>query len=140
MIAITLESRIRELIDRTIADNHRPNVVQFASELLLLIPEAGVMRCWQIDSCKLGFQIGNQPAWEIELGRARTKLRMLCARLGVICMERTGKDINIYGDEALLETDIPHDQQPQTECRTAKWHIRFKNNNAEPVGFVIETV
>ena len=38
----------------------------------------------------LRFQTPEQPPCEVEVGRAKSKLRMLCARLGVLCNESDG--------------------------------------------------
>lgn len=134
------QSKVRELIQAHLVDNHHADVVRFVDQLFPVVAEAGAIKCWQGTDGTLCFQVGGQPALEVELGRAKTKLRMLCARLAVVCSERTGQDISIFGGEASLEICAPPLSQSEGVCCLTKMHVRFKNNLAEPQGFVIETI
>ena len=79
---------------------------------------------------KLRFQTPNQPPWEVELGRAKTKLRMLCARLSVLCNER-GQDVSIYGGEGVVkEIPVPAGRTADVAC-CQKLTVRFKNTLSE---------
>lgn len=133
------ESRIRELIEANLVDNHHPEIVDLVDQLLLIAPKAGTIKAWFCKESALCFQVGSRPVWKVELGRAKSKLRALYARLGVVCMERTGQDVNLYGDEVSLEVSISRQSQNQTVCLIKELNIRFKNTMHEQ-GFVIETV
>src|SRR5262249_13661219 len=41
----------------------------------------------------------------VEHSVARTILRMICARLGSLCRERTGAELSLYGDRAVIELE-----------------------------------
>jgi hypothetical protein len=114
------ESRLRELVQATLTDNHRVEGVRFIDELFPLVSEIGGIQCRLSGEQGLRFQLPGQAPWDVELGRARSKLRMLCARLGVVCQDHNGRDINLYGDEATLEF-------PTTSPKPSKMHVRFKN-------------
>src|SRR5579883_3328735 len=60
----------------------------------------------------------------------RSILRMICARLGVICKEHTTTDISPYGAKAVLNYDV-QDQK--------RWSISF-TNTPERQEFLIEAV
>jgi len=55
---------------------------------------------------------------------------MICARLGVICKERTAMDISPYGDKAVMDYAV-EDQK--------RWSISFTNTPARQE-FLIEAV
>src|SRR5437588_11724407 len=83
------------------SDNHQFVGVRFVDEMLLLASDVGQIKCEQVNDRRLRFQIPDQPACEVELERAKAKLRMLCARLGVLCNE-SGQDVSLYGGEGTL--------------------------------------
>src|SRR5438034_9418653 len=93
------EQLVRQLVEASMADNHRADGVRFIDELLALASDVGEITCTFASEHALRFQTPNEPAWEIELGRARSKLRMLCARLAVLCNESGGPDVSLYGGE-----------------------------------------
>jgi hypothetical protein len=134
------ERRIRELVQANVIDNHHVDIVRFIDQLFPVVAEAGTIRCWQPSAGKLCFQIGDQPAWEVELGRAHSKLRMMCARLAVICREKTGLDLNFYGDEAFVEICTSLQPEDESVCCVTKMHIRFRNSLSEPQSFLIEAI
>ncbi len=133
------ENRLRELVQETLADNHQIDTVRFIDQLFLIAAEAGTIQCRLLDGCKFCFQINNQPAWEIELGRAKSKLRALCARLSVVCAEKTGQNVSIFGDDVSLEICAGHQATAETVGCLTKMHVRFKNTMHEQE-FVIETI
>ncbi len=134
------ERQTRELVQANLIDNHQVAIVRFVDQLFPVVAEAGAVRCWQPSEGKLCFQIGDQPAWEVELGRAHSKLRMLRARLAVICREKTGLDLNFYGDDAFVEICRSPQREGADVCGVKKMHVRFRNNLAEPQGFLIEAI
>jgi hypothetical protein len=112
--------RIRELAESNLAVDRRFDSVGFIDEILDLVADVGEIKCTLAGDEKLRFQVGDGPACEVPLGRARSKLRMLCARLGVVCQEHNGGPVNLYGDEATLELRSPTRDG-------GKRHVRFKN-------------
>jgi hypothetical protein len=66
----------------------------------------------------------------VEHTAARAVLRMMCARLGVICQERTATEISLYGDKAEIEYDIQDHR---------RWSVSF-TNTAQSQGFLIEAL
>ena len=55
-------------------------------------------------------------------------LRMICARLGVVCKERTATNISPYGDQIDMEYTVANHHH---------WHVAF-TNTAERQEFLIE--
>src|SRR5438067_12282221 len=99
------DNTIRDLIKTHLSDNHKVDVVKFIDQLFLL--NAGEIKCTLAGDRNLRFQIGNQAAWDVELGRARSKLRMMCARLGVLCNESGNQDVSLYGGEGFIHVELP---------------------------------
>src|SRR5437879_3824310 len=100
------ESTIRELVEAHLSDNHNVYPVEFIDQLLQLAYEVGEIHCTLVENRKLRFQMPGQPAWDVELGRAKAKLRILCARLGVLCNENQDQDVNIFGGEGLIRKEL----------------------------------
>ncbi len=101
------DSRIRELVRAHLSDDHEVHGVEFMDELLTLAAQVGEIRCSLAGGRALRFQTSEQPAWEVELGRAKSKLRMLCARLGVLCNESDGPKVSLYGGEGIIKRMAP---------------------------------
>jgi hypothetical protein len=99
---MTTENTIPELVEAYLSDNHNVRVVEFADGLLALVAEAGPVTCRMAGDDNLHFQVEGQPRCEVPLGRARAKLRMLCARLAVLCNESGDQDVSIYGGEGVI--------------------------------------
>ncbi|MCI0640815.1 MAG: hypothetical protein L0Y72_18270 [Gemmataceae bacterium] len=61
---------------------------------------------------------------QVNLKRAKTKLRMLCARLAARCSDWSGKSVSPYGDSIDIEVPSinPHTTNEATRC-----HVDFKN-------------
>jgi hypothetical protein len=70
------------------------------------------------------------PTFILEHEAARSVLRMICARLAVICNERTATDISPYGDKADLDYDVQDHKH---------WSISF-TNTPDRQEFLIEAV
>jgi len=103
---VNAESEIRKMVLATLSDNHRVDAVRFVDQLLDLSCEVGKIRCWFAGGRKLSFQVQDQPSWEVELERAKAKLRMLCANLGVRCNETGGSDVSIYGGTGVIRKEL----------------------------------
>jgi hypothetical protein len=148
------ECKIRGLLQAYLVDDHKGDPVRFMDELILVASEVGPIRCSFAGDGKLRFQVQDQPAWEVELGRAKAKLRILCARLGVLCNESRDQDVSLYGGEGLItfpdwswgHEDLgpsgPYDWQSSQKTplqaqgslsakAARKLAIRFKNTMAE---------
>jgi hypothetical protein len=140
---MSTEQPIRELIKTYLADNRNVDGVQFIDQLLLLAAEAGEIKCTLAGDGSLRFQIPEQPPWEIELERAKAKLRMLCARLGVLCNETGDQEVSLYGGEGTIkkETSLEslNDRGRSSLAGTSlaaplvtkQWKVRFKNTPSE---------
>jgi hypothetical protein len=113
-------ARLRDLVSLNLAVDGEMKIVAFVDELFPLAVTLGDLNCTAVDDRALQFRTRGQPLCEVELACARGKLRMLCARLAVICSKRTGREFSPYGEEA--EFDLP---LPSGQCVPFK--VRFTN-------------
>lgn len=127
------ESRIRELVTANISDSHEVDGVRFIDELLLVAAEVGEIQCSLAGDSELRFQTPEWPAWEAKMDRAKTKLRMLCARLGVLCNEGGGPEVSLYGGEGVIRKAGPDGRAVGSE----QWAVRFMNT-PDQQGFIIQ--
>src|SRR5438132_484305 len=112
------ETKIKELSDLYLANARAPDITGFVDQLFHVAAEPGTVACMFDGDKRLRFFIRPpqirmmapasapaqlQAACIVEHESARTVLRMICARLGVICKERTATDISPYGDKAVLD-------------------------------------
>jgi hypothetical protein len=97
--------------------------VRFIDELLLVAAEVGEIQCSLAGDRELRFQTPDRPAWDVTLDRAKTKLRMLCARLGVLCNESGGPEVSLYGGEGVIRKAAPGRESE----RPSQWAVRFMN-------------
>jgi hypothetical protein len=144
------ESTIRELVAAFLANNHNADGVRFMDRLLLLAGETGKIQCRLANEEALQFQVGDQPPWNLELGRARGKLRILCARLGVLCKDSGETKISLYGDEGTIKKQalftifpadeplvlngargLPASERSGSAQTTESWFVRFHNTPSE---------
>lgn len=136
---MTTQHQIEELVrDKLVGREIDP--VGFMDNLLALAALEGEIRCTFSGNEALQFTVpGQQLAFEVGLDRARGKLRMLCARLSVLCKE-SGKDVSLYGGEGMIERNGPPNHPSYDELnrptvltrrRTGKWATWFKNTPAE---------
>jgi hypothetical protein len=125
---MTLSERIAELV-RTRLDGRKIDVVGFVEALLDLAKDVGAIRCSLSGDAGLRFELGNQDTCDIELDGYRGKLRMLCARLSVLCAQ------NPYGGEGSIR------MPPKNGAGDAEWQwtVQFKNTPDEH-GFTIVAV
>jgi hypothetical protein len=146
---MSAESRIRELVKVHLFDDHKADVVEFVDQLLNLVSEVGEISCALADDHTLRLQVPDQPICDVILGRAKTKLRMACARLGVLCHESGDTEVSLYGGEGVVKKEVSVDS-PQTVARASgsgfsssaasalasppslkEWRVRFKNTPSE---------
>jgi hypothetical protein len=109
-----------DLVQRYLADDQDVRTVEFVDQLFESLPEWGKVHCTLAGEGGLRFQVPGRAACDVDLGYARAKLRMLCARLGGICSESLGRDDLFYGGEAVVRRAL----RPvgQLTCR-----LRFQN-------------
>lgn len=111
-------AELRELVE-TKAKGKSWDGVGLVDELFGIAAEVGEVSCTLAAGAGgLRFLLGTQPPFEVVLDRARSKLRTMCARLGVISNER-GQDVSLYGGEATF------DYGPAGPERT--WRVCFQN-------------
>jgi hypothetical protein len=142
------ESKIRELVTAHLSDNHNVDGIQFIDRLLWLAFEVGEIDCRLTSEGKLRFRIPDRAVCDVELDRAKAKLRLLCARLGVLCRE-SGAQVSIYGGEGIVRKEVAVEQPDPSDLvsgsdlvRTGAisvvsspisraWIVRFKNTLSE---------
>jgi hypothetical protein len=139
--------RIQELVQEKLV-GRRVQGVSFMDALLDLAKQAGVIHCSFIDSDHLQFCLSSQPPpFPVILDGARGKLRMLCARLSVLCNESGDVDVSLYGGEGTIKKESSWVQtaalasgstefdldcpKPLNRSRIQEWHVRFKNTPGE---------
>jgi hypothetical protein len=139
------ETNIKELSDRYLADVRRPDITGFVDQLFRVAAETGTVACVFKEDKRLQFFVHSTPVGVmgsatkptqapptciVEHEAARGVLRMICARLGTICKERTAKDISLYGDKAVIDYTV--------EDRKS-WSVSF-TNTPERQEFLIEAL
>lgn len=138
---MNVKDEVNALVQEYLADNHYVKVMEFMDELLLIASDLGEISCRMGGDGKLRFQSG-QEIWEVEIGRTLCKLRMLCARLGVLCNE-SGGDVSLYGGEGIIKSTtlslvavgsrLGTSRGPESEAGSLgngelkTWAVRFKN-------------
>jgi hypothetical protein len=143
--AMIFETKIKELSDHYLADARVPDITGFVDQLFQVAAETGTVACVFDGDKKLRFfarpprirMMGLAPAAVplpaaciVEHEAARSVLRMICARLGVLCKERTATDISPYGDKAVMEYDVQDHR---------RWSVSF-TNTPDRQEFLIEAV
>ncbi len=130
---MNFETKIKDLSDAYLADVRAPEITGFVDQLFHVAAESGSLACILDGENRLRFFVRPAPgsmmglaprpaslqaACVVEHAAARTLLRMMCARLGVICKERAPTDISLYGDKAVIEYSIPYRRH---------WSVSFTN-------------
>jgi hypothetical protein len=147
---MNVEQALRDLAETYLSDNHHVDGVRFVEELLLLAAQAGQVQGRLTSDGKLRFEASGGHVVEMELGRAKTKLRLLCARLSVLCNEAGYETMSVYGGEGVIGIESPavsaaagtaHARSgggpskdvatQETASRPVKCTIRFKNTMHE---------
>jgi hypothetical protein len=139
---MSFEAAIKELSDRYLADARAPDITGFVDQLFHVAAETGTVACEFNGDKRLRFFVRPtqnrvtglaprpaqaQPTCIVEHDAARTVLRMICARLGVLCKERTATDVSPYGDKAVMDYDV-EDQK--------RWSISFTNTSDRQEFFI----
>lgn len=127
---MTPQTQIEELA-RSKLLGRRVDPVGFIDELLGLASRAGEIHGTFASDEALRFTIPEQQTvFEVPVDRARGKLRMLCANLGVRCNESGGQDVSIYGGEGVI-TKAPAFTLMNSSPNHEAWKVRFKNTPGE---------
>ncbi len=99
---MNVQSRIEDLIKRKLL-GRKTDCVGCVDELLRLTQTVGEIQCGPGRESRLRFCMPDQSAaFEVEVDAAISKLRMLCARLAVLCMENSEENI-LYGGEGVIK-------------------------------------
>ncbi len=98
---MNIENDIRAFVQENLAHDHRVAVVEFVDRLLAAVVEAGEISCCLAGDHGLSFRTPEEH-WDVDVGLAKAKLRIICARLGVLCNE-SGCDVSLYGGEGLIK-------------------------------------
>jgi hypothetical protein len=144
-LAMTFETKIKQLRDRYLADAHAPDIAGFVDQLFHVAAETGAVACVFDGDTRLRFFVREarahgqtvvpEPARPqapciVEHAAARAVLRMICARLGVVCKERTATDVSPYGAKAEIEYDVQDHR---------RWSVSY-TNTAQSQEFAIEAL
>jgi hypothetical protein len=129
---MNVESRIRELVQLHLADNHNTDIVRFADALLALAAEVGEIRCQMADTDALQFEVESQTPLVMPMGRVQTKLRMLCARLAVLATESGTLEGTLYGGTGI----IPGNSTTIEMMQPNQWKV-ITNNTPSKQDFCI---
>jgi hypothetical protein len=112
-------------------DGRKGSAVAFVEQLLPVAAGIGHLYCSLARDDALRFESKGRLLCEVELLAAKGKLRMVCARLAVICQEHTGRELQPYGDDVSFASEALPDR--------GRWHIRFVNTTSKQE-FDIETL
>ena len=125
---MSASSRIKDLGLAKLA-GRKIDIVGFMDDVLDLAQEFGSIRCSLAGEARLRFELPDLSSCEIEVDGGRAKLRMLCARLSVLCEPTSDGNLSPYGGEGTIEKALPSGNgQSQAPCR---WTARFRNTPAE---------
>jgi hypothetical protein len=97
-----VRSRIQDLVQEKLAGK-KIDPVGFIEELFHVTDQVGKLRCTLATDQQLRFEVPDQTPLDVSLDFARGKLRMLCARLGVLCQENGNPEVSPYGGEGTIE-------------------------------------
>lgn len=127
-------ARIQILANSTLA-GRQIDVVRFVEELLDIAKEIGEIHCCLATDRSLRFGLRDQEAVEVDVDSARGKLRMLCARLSVLCGETSGVLVSPYGGEGTIARPVAalagNRAAANSHEDTDHWTVRFKNTPDE---------
>jgi hypothetical protein len=155
-MAMNVEDKIRELVKSNLSDDHEIDGTRFIDQLLCVADEVGELKCSLLGKDKLRFELPERSEFNVATTRAKSKLRMLCARLAVLCKEGSGgQEVSIYGGEGVIKEVTSSNRKESREDLDRlrlggrnlqasileippgdlepppKWTIRFKNTASE---------
>ena len=88
-------------IERSLSGD-RVDVDTAIQALLLLANEAGIVRMTTLEAGHLHVEVGDCGFAQVNVDRAKMKIRMVCARLAVLCKEQGAQDLSPYGGRGSL--------------------------------------
>jgi hypothetical protein len=100
------------------------------AQLFHLAGEWGTISCSFAGGNMVRLESAERLIHELEVPRAKTKMRMLCARLGVQCGQWAGQTVSLYGDEIAFQN--PDTQRPYKvifQNSPARQHITIESAN-----------
>jgi hypothetical protein len=115
---MSAKMRIQRLVQTTLSDNHNVEGVEFIDQLLQVAADVGEVKCTLSEEGALRVEISGEPALDFTLGRAKSKIRLLCVRLSVLCRETRGQDVSPYGGEGFIERELRPSQHPSPPHET----------------------
>jgi len=101
--------------------------ITFVEELLAIAREVGEVHCSPAENHGLRFELCGGGPFEIVVDGNRGKLRMLCARLAVLCQE-SGHDFMPYGGEGILRRSVNVDSASGASEQvpvSVSWKVRW---------------
>jgi hypothetical protein len=125
-------SRIREIAEAKLM-GRQIDVGAFVDGLLAIAVEAGTIRCLLASDQSLRFELGDNNTCEVGVDSCRGKLRMMCARLGVLCNKAGGNAVSLYGGEGVIQAPASNGREPH------QWAVRFMNTPAEHEFTIVAT-
>jgi hypothetical protein len=142
---MNFSENIKQLLETHFADARRPDITGLVDDLFDVAAESGSVACVLDDGDRLHFFLSPPPtqmhalvpsvsqmqsAYVMRSNVARTYIRMICARLAVICKDRGGTDVSPYGDQAVIG---------DSSGSRKRWHVSF-TNAPERQSFLIKSV
>jgi len=124
------EHRIRELVNANLQEDRNVDGVRFIDGLFELASDLGEIRCTLAGERGLRFETLDRPAFEVEVNRAKAKLRMLCARLSVLCQE-SGSQCSPFGGEGCVSQKSGSPESGAVAVSQHVWNVRFKNTPSD---------
>ena len=122
---------IRELAEHSLLSDREFDGVGFIDRLLLLASEFGHVRATLAAEGTLRFEASGHAPCDVPLERAKSKLRMLCARLAVLCKESGGEFI-LYGGEGLIRAVWPSTRTAPSVPSARRWRSGACSATAPP--------
>jgi hypothetical protein len=142
---------IRQSVQAFLADDRKTDGVRFVDYLLAVAANVGEIKCTLAGDYGLRFELPGQQAFEVKIGRAKSKFRMFLPRFAVLCNASDGQDVSLFGGEGVIRkafldmeshavgetTPRPNGSQGNSspegvaEERASQWQIRFQNTPGE---------
>ncbi len=131
------QSEVTELVRAKLAGKP-PDPVALVDDLLGIASAVGELSCRLSNGKGFRFSLRGLPqSFDVELDRARAKLRMLCARLAVLVSETDGQGFPIYGGEGRITRSLPALNGSAGQLVEYRLHLRHQNSNAAPIEFTL---
>jgi hypothetical protein len=121
---MSIASDIQQLVAEKLSGT-KIDPVGVVDQLLALSQQQGEIRCQLADDQALSFVFPKQASVvRVPLAAAKGKLRMLCARLGVLSAGADATSIPAHGD-GVIELNTP------TANAHPRWRVQYQNTPSE---------